>query len=156
MSRKIESKMREALVTSVMKTLSDMAFIDAVEITNQTNGIIFSHIIHIFFFDPEEGEIALVLPTEAKKLIVENIYGQGWESLQAIEIDDCLLEILNVLAGNFLNELCGREAKHDISLPELLFDVHQIKESGEFSCHYFDAEGVVFKVLIRLKGSKRR
>jgi len=145
---KSEPKLRNAIASSVVKTLSDMAFIDAVEMPDPGEQIVFSHIIHIDIFEPEEGEVALFLPSECKKLIVENIYGEDWSTLHATEIDDCLLEILNVLTGNFLNEYCGKEARHNISLPELLFDDAKISESNGFADFYFDAEGIPFRVSI--------
>ncbi len=143
-----ESRLRSAMTSSVVKTLSDMAFVDAVETPDPGEQIVFSHIFHIDIFEPEEGEIALFLPSECKKLIVENIYGKDWSTLHATEIDDCLLEILNVLTGNFLNEYCGKEAKHNISLPELLFDDAKISGSNGFADFYFDAEGIPFRVSI--------
>ena len=141
----------ESVAPAVERTFSDMAFIDVTELTEHSAKIDSSHIIHIYFHEPMEGEIALVLPSECKRMIVENIYGCDWRDLHATEIDDCLLEILNVLAGNFLDEYWGRDVKHDISLPELRFDENEIDAGSGFTDFYFDAEGVPFKVSIRFK-----
>ncbi len=92
--------------------------------------------------------MVLFLPSECKRLIVKNIYGSDWNELHDPEIDDCLLEILNVLAGNFLNEYCGNDAKHDMSLPGLLFDEKEMSLSEAPSENYFDAEGTIFKIAI--------
>jgi len=145
---KSEFQLRRAVGSSVVKTLSDMAFIDAVEMPDHGEQIVFSHVIHIDIYEPEKGEIALFLPSECKKLIIENIYGEDWSTLHATEIDDCLLEILNVLTGNFLNEYCGKDARHNISLPELLFDDAKISGNNGFVDFYFDAEGIPFRVSI--------
>ncbi len=151
MSSKVNPKMERSIASAVEKTFSDMAFVDAVAVSDFSEELEFSHIIHISLFEPEEGEIALFLPSECKKLIVENIYGKDWGTLHATEIDDCLLEILNVLAGNFLNEYCGKEVKHNISLPELLFDDDKISGSNGFADFYFNAEDIPFKVSIYFK-----
>ena len=90
------------------------------------------------------------MPSECKKLIVENIYGADWSTLHATEIDDCLLEVLNVMAGNFLIERFGRQVRYDISLPDLLFDDTKISKSNGFDFLPFDAEGIPFKVAMKL------
>lgn len=154
MGSKYAANIEESITSSVEKTFSDMSFIDAVEIPDFSEKLDFSQIIYISFFEPEAGRIALFLPFECKKMIVENIYGRDWDSLNANEIDDCLLEILNVLAGNFLNEYCGKEVKHNISLPELLFDDTQIKDNKRFIDFYFDAEGNPFKLSICFEREK--
>jgi hypothetical protein len=148
MKSKTGSDVAQVMIASVVKTFSDMAFIDVVEAADFLEKLHFSHIIHISLFEPQKGEITLFLPSECKKLIVENIYGEKWDTLHATEIDDCLLEILNVLAGNFLNGYCDKDVKHNISLPELLFDEASINSRADFTDFYFDAEGIPFKVSI--------
>ena len=150
MGKKNISKIKRILITSVVKTFSDMVFIDAGELGEVPEELIFSHIVHINLFAPEKGDIALFLPSECKKMIVENIYDSDWSTMQATEIDDCLLEMLNVLAGNFLTEYFGVEVKHDISLPELLFDEAEMDKKNGFTELFFDAEGIPFKVSIKL------
>ena len=151
MKKKLKAKMEEAMVKAAAKTFSDMAFIDANKLESLSEDIQFSHIVQISLFKPIEGKIALYLPSECKKMIVENIYGIDWKDLKATDIDDCLLEILNVLAGNFLKRYCGDDVKLNISLPELLFDKEELNGSSSFMDIYFDAEGIPFKVSIYLK-----
>ncbi len=150
MRKESDFKIKKALVLSVEKTFSDMAFIDAGRVEENLEELDFSHIIHIDLFAPMQVEIALFLPSECKKLIVENIYGTDWSTLHATEIDDCLLEMLNVLAGNFLIECFGRQVKYDISLPELLFDDSKISKRNGFDFFPFDAEGIPFKAAIKI------
>jgi hypothetical protein len=111
----------------------------------------FGHLLHIAFEQPEKGEIVLFLSVPCKKLIVENIYGRQWDSLEATEIDDCLLELLNVLAGNYLNERQGRDGKHRISLPEMLFDDKELGGDADMKSMWFDAEGIPFRIALRLE-----
>jgi CheY-specific phosphatase CheX len=151
MKKKIRLKIEKALEEAVAQTFSDMAFIDVVEAVDCMKEINFSHILDISFFKPKEGKIVLFMPSECKKMIVENIYGSDWSKLYDTEIDDCILEILNVLAGNFLNEYYGKEVRHDISLPELLFDETEIKNNKYLIEKFFDAEGTPFKVSIYFK-----
>ena len=148
MTMKTHSDLKESINASVIKTFSDMAFIDVSSLSGLSEKMVYSQILHMTFFEPVEGQIVLFLPSECKRLIVENIYGSDWNELHDPEIDDCLLEILNVLAGNFLTEYCGNDAKHDMSLPCLLFDEKEISLSEAPSEYYFDADGAIFKIAI--------
>ena len=66
--------------------------------------------------------------------------------MHATEIDDCLLEILNVIAGNFMTDLLGRDVKYNISLPAVNYDEEDIENIGSSQEIYFDAEGFVFRI----------
>lgn len=145
-----EEQKREAFKASVAKTFSEMAFLDAEPIGELESELEYSHIVHITFSEPNAGEIALFLPLPVKQDIVENIYGEDWESMKATEIDDCLLEMLNVLAGDFLSDLYGAGAHRDLSLPDLLFDESELSKADEFETYCFDAEGNQFKAELRL------
>ena len=72
--------------------------------------------------------------------------------MKPIHIDDCLLEMLNVLAGSFLNSYYGEEVKYSLTFPEILFDDKEIDEGAKSHIFYFDAEGIVFKVSISIDG----
>ena len=95
-------------------------------------------------------EIALFLPSECKKLIVENIYGTDWSALHVTEIDGCLLEALNVVTGNFQIECVGRQVNYKISLPEFLFDDTKTREHNGFGFVLYDAESIPFKAVIKI------
>ena len=151
MSEKTIARLQDSVVAAVERTFSDMAFLDVVEVPEISARLKFGHILHISFTEPEEGEIALFLPSECKRKIVENIYGRDWGDLHATEIDDCLLEMLNVLAGNFLSDCYGDAKKHNVSLPELRFDDSGIFKGDKFAQFYFDAEEMPFKVSICFK-----
>lgn len=148
MKKKEMEKAGKSLARAAAKTFSEMAFIDVTEALKVPETLEYSQIIHISLFEPVEGEISLFLPADCKQMIVENIYGSDWSGLQSAEIDDCLLELLNVLAGNFLIEYCGTGVKHDISLPELLFDESKLKDNYQY--FYFDAEGVNLKISMKI------
>ena len=145
MNCKNDEQVKEAIKRAVEMTFMNMAFLDVME-TETISEIHYSHIIHITFSQPVNGGMILYLPTECKKAIVENIHASNWESLSTDEIDDCLLEVLNVLAGNFLNHYCGKEIGHNMSFPEILFDESELPEKAHFAEFFFDAEGVGFKI----------
>ncbi len=138
----------DIFVNAVTDTFSEMAFVDVAPIAPPEIKPTYSHIIHIKFSTPVNGSIALCLPKDTKRMIVENIYGDEWESLNTEQIDDCLLETLNVLAGHYLSERFGSEVKRDLSLPELLFDDNELPDRERFATFWFDAEGDLFSTLI--------
>ncbi len=138
----------EQFQSAVTETFSEMAFIDVVPTDPPEETPSYSHIIHIRFNEPVDGSIALCLPGDTKRMLVENIYGDEWESLDTEKIDDCLLEILNVLAGHYLSERFGPEIKRDLSLPELLFDDEELPHGESYTACWFDAEDSIFSAFI--------
>lgn len=143
----------EALVRAVMVTFADMAFLDVVPNPDRKSlgkGEI-HQIIGLPLLDPVLGNLYLFLPKDCKRAIVENIHGRPWEELSIEEIDDCLLELLNVLGGNFLENYLGRDRKYNISFPEVIFDDQEIESRSLCLELYFDAEGIPFKILVTLE-----
>ena len=145
------NSIKEALKQAVEMTFINKAFVDDKE-AEEPAEVNFSHIIHISFSSPVEGGMILFLPTACKKMITENIHGSNWESLSTDEIDDCLLELLNVLAGNFLNIHYGKEVGHNMTFPQLLFDESEVPKHGDYRDYFFDAEGVPFKIGLWITG----
>ena len=138
-------KVHDALLKSIQMTMMDMAFVDVIEAGDESE-VHHSNVLYINFSQPVNGGLILRFSKECKMMIVENIHGSNWESLSSDEIDDCLLEVLNVLAGNFLNFYCGKESGHNMTFPQMLFDEEEIPKVSEYIPYYYDAEGVVFRV----------
>ena len=147
MTDTLQDRTPELFARSIINSFSDMAFLDVV--AAEPVALNTGQVFHILFTGPESGDIVLHLPNACKKQIVENIYGENWGALDPSQIDDCLLEILNVLAGCFLKERFGEDVAYDISLPELLFD-ESILATDDYDDYFFDAEGNAFKASIRL------
>ena len=145
------SEVRAAFIEATRRTFSEMAFLDVEPISMPGKQPELSQVIQLAFLEPDQGFAALFLPLECKRRLVENIYGEDWENLQPDQIDDCLLELLNVLVGNYLLEAYGHEAARDIALPRLLFDASEIAETDSQETFYFDAEGTVFKAVLESK-----
>ena len=144
-------RVADALLFSTQRTFCDMAFIDVVEPTETVTGLDIRQVLHIAFSHPIRGQMILGLPLACKQSVVENIFGRDWNELSAAQIDDCLLEVLNVLAGHFLHDYCGEEGEHVLSLPALFFDVGELRRNLSFCDHYYDAEGCLFQVSLRLE-----
>ncbi len=139
-------KLIDSMIEAVKSTFADMVFMDVSE-TAEVELTHYSQIIHITVMEPEYLDIVLWLPFEIKKEITETVYGKEWGDISDSEIDDCLLEVLNVLTGNFLVEYVGSDIKYSISIPEVLFDESEI-EMKNVRDVFFDAEGKPMRVSI--------
>lgn len=144
----------KSIEESMQQTFEAMAFIDVEFDTAAQGDFAAGQLMHISFTEPIEGEMVLMLSKECKMKIIENIYGQDWTEVDATAVDDCLLEMLNVIAGNFLNFYCGYRTKHNLSLPNLIFDLEEVHDQKEAQFFYFDAEGAPLKVSLRVSEKK--
>lgn len=147
-----KNSMKEAVINGVKKAFEEMAFIDIDYVEDKKIVVNYKHILFVNILDPIFGKIALYLPYECKKMIIENIYSKEMKSLHADEKDDCQLELLNVLVGNILSFLYKKKKKYKLDLPKILFDEDEINwDKKNVNKYYFNAEGFNFKLLIDLK-----
>lgn len=140
---------KQAVLQAAQSTLGEMAFIDVIEAeAPQEFGA--GQLMFIEFYKPVRGRLLLAMPAAIKQAIVENIHATEWGELSVSEIDDCLLELLNVLGGNFLRELEGGDTKVQLSFPTVLFGLEEISDLDSFWHFDFDAEGAPFTVSLAL------
>lgn len=147
-----EEQIKKATQDAVIKTFAEMAFIDAVPLEKSEGDVNYGPILSISFSYPVHGGFILYLPNECKQQIVEDVFARPWDELSLSEIDDCLLELLNVLAGNFLHILCGEDIKYNMNFPEVLFDESDISPGEDYKTYYFDAEDILFKTSVSVTG----
>ncbi|MBB6481480.1 chemotaxis protein CheX [Spirochaeta isovalerica] len=146
-----QQKIIRAFNDAVIETFAEMAFIDVVPEPHREGKISYTGIMGLEFSRPGRGHILFYMTKDCKKELVENIYGEEWIRLSDMEIDDCLLEILNVLAGDFLKNLFGEKDKVVMSFPRLYFDEENIPGNpGQFRFVY-NAEGALFFARLSLE-----
>ena len=141
---------KKAMIKTIESVFSDMIFIDTLHIDNKPEFFNYTQILYIDILSPQKGYIIAYLPLELRKTIVETIHSTDWSEMHASEIDDCLLEILNVIAGNFMTELLGRDVKYNISFPAVNYDEEDIENLDKSQTIFFNAEGPVFRINILL------
>ena len=142
----IKEKIKDAMVKTIESVFSDMIFIDTLHMEESPEGFEYTQILFIDILSPQNGYIIAYLPLDLRKTIVETIHSTDWDDMHASEIDDCLLEILNVVAGNFMAELLGRDQKYNISFPAVNYDEEDIENLEQSQEIYFNAEGPVFRI----------
>ena len=85
--------------------------------------------------------------------MVEEFEAMGAPFTKRGTVSNEQLEILNVLAGEFLREYWGDNRKQSISLPKLLFDEQTVVVAEGSTEIYFDAEDQPFKAVVAFRGS---
>jgi len=131
-----------SLSFSIKNTFHDMAG-KKVDLKENIQGEI--HYTNVFMmesFQPQELCLQFFFPLEAKRLLVESVLQQDWSELSHEYIDDCLLEMVNIIGGNFFCRYFSPR-RYEISLPQLTFDNRGISP-GEM--YYFETEGILFAV----------
>jgi CheY-specific phosphatase CheX len=146
----INELIKKAMIKTIESVFSDMVFIDTIHLDENPAILDYTQILYIDLVSPQTGYIIAYLPFELRKTIVETILSTDWDEMHASEIDDCLLEILNVIAGNFLTEYLGRDVKYNISFPAVNYDEEDIDNLEKSQEIYFDAEGSIFRIKILL------
>ncbi len=143
-------KIREALTGAVIGAFADMAFLDAAE-TGPVD-VAFGPVLSmgLSLTEPVFGELLMYLSLDCKKKILENMFDRDIEDLSARDIDDCLLEMLNVIGGNLMGCLSDT-GKFKLGFPEVLFTDEVSETPAERVDVCFDAEGTPFKVSVTLR-----
>ena len=141
-----DEKIVEDLKKAVINSFCEMAFLD-VQAT-EPQEIQYKQIACIDITMPIRGIIVVKFKKKKKKLIVEYIHGDDWGNLKPDQIDDCLLELLNVLGGNFLFNLFGEEEHYKVSFPEMVFDETELESLEDFQEVFFDGEGHIFSISV--------
>jgi CheY-specific phosphatase CheX len=142
-------KLEDAVMTATKKTFEEMVFVDVREKEPDVS-IQHSRILYISYGEPESGEIVLFLTHGCVQMIAENIYGKEWETMNTNDIYDCLLELLNVLAGNFMRMFYEQLNHQSTSFPKVVMNISEVKNIEKYHTFCFDAEGEPFKVCLHL------
>ena len=145
-----KEKILNALFNAVKETFEIMAFLDIEKIKKKKLNQ-FTNLVAIDIIEPEPGCVILFLPLELKTKIVGNIFNVDIKDLEIKKVDDCLLEILNVIAGNFLKNTYKKTVKYRLDIPKMLFDKKEMEYNNKFLEIYCNAEDLPFKIGIKLK-----
>jgi CheY-specific phosphatase CheX len=144
-----KTRIYEAIHEATANTFAEMTFLDVLE-DEEKQDFEAGQLLYIEFDKPMYGRLLLTMPLELKRMIVENIHAKDWEELSVSEIDDCLLEVLNVLAGNFLRALHREDIKVHLSFPHVMFSYDEISDLDSFELYRFNAEGIPFTISLAL------
>lgn len=144
----------QALDQAIIDSFADMAFMDASPVADDIGtleSIPTGQLVHISFGRPLSGFLTLHLGAIAKQRLVENIYGQGWDELAGSQVDDCLMELANIVAGNFLLAFGMGEDRHSVSLPQVLYDEDEIPEWATPLTRFYRVDDSLIQVFLAYK-----
>ena len=139
-----------ALQQSVASSFAGMAFLDVVKGRSEDAGPV-AQILRIEFSRPVRGILVLFLPLQLKQQIIENALGSDWDSVASDTIDDCLLEMVNIITGNYLRARYGEDSKIELHFPSVLFGEDELEDDINYVYYYFDAEGITFKAALYIE-----
>jgi hypothetical protein len=139
-----DPKLVDSIVSMVIDTFSDMAFIDVNIITDKKIENDYENVFAIDVIKPFRATIYILLSDLLKKNITNNIYGEDSDKLRENELDDCLLEILNILSGKLLALYLDKSINYKIDFPRIIVDFKK-KNYENINYIVFDAEGIIFE-----------
>ena len=115
------SKCEQAIVLAVKDTLENMVFMEAFPVTDgsQLPDEPPCLVAHLLIHDPLQGELHLIMPRLLAEKISQTIYGLPEEELTEQIINDTFAEVINVIAGRFMNEFLPKQQLYRLGLPEL-------------------------------------
>lgn len=140
-----------ALAEAVTCAFGDMTFLDAEPLPSgraadlpdslpeETRAI-------IDLLRPASARLELRIPSELRARMLEILYSGGEEG-GGEERDDSILELLNVIAGQFVTRYFGRGGDVKLELPRYLY-FHEDFEGDAVLDLAFDAEGSPFRVIL--------
>jgi len=116
----MQERMSSAMRKAVFETIENMAFLEvreshAVPVPGRGDVLRASLLMH----DPVQGEFRLLMPRDLLLGIAEVLFAISRDELTEQLANDALLEILNTVAGQFLNELIPGEI-YRLGLPEIV------------------------------------
>ncbi len=144
MHRLKESSIGKALVLSVKSVLEDMAFLTAESV--QGNRITAEPAFFIHLQNPVKGALILSVSEEDKIKIAENVYGKAGSEINVKESNECLLEFVNVVTGQFVNRLDVENTQYALGIPKLISregDLYSYSYGYDF---FFEAEGIMLQI----------
>jgi len=119
----ISPRMKADLADRAIEILEKMAFFLADHASDDQEELVSDALLEaasvtIDFQGPFSGTLQLCAPMETCGILAANILGLNEDEVVSPErAGDALKEVANVLAGNLLSELCGREKEIGLSVP---------------------------------------
>lgn len=127
---KQKNKVKQAIIDATIKTFEEMTFMDALHVTDVVKIDDSAIKVSIDLLAPLAAKMIIILTTELQQQIVENIYCDEIDTLGDKLKSDCIEELLNVLAGNFLRKFHGPGKTYKMELPEIVFDPLENNDSN--------------------------
>jgi hypothetical protein len=147
-------RVKPILEQTLASVLAEMAFLDCVPATLVSPQQVadLSHCVAIDVLKPGSFRIEIRVGDVFRKKIISMLFDPEADAEPGLGSDaseeDLLLEILNVLAGNFISQYFGADASAKLELPRYLYFTDPAE--GEIVAEtIMDSEGELIKVALR-------
>jgi hypothetical protein len=146
-----EAKTELTAITTraVSETIENMTFVESVPSDRETpyDEHLVRFRVGILINAPFPGEIRLVLPVELASVFTANMHNLDENVVTDALMKDVLGELVNVIAGRVMAEVCPGNLVYHLGLPEVGPDVFLDTEASSLAME-FDAEGAPFWVIL--------
>ncbi len=107
------------VTTAVVESLENMAFMEVVAATGEKGLPAARETISIKqqVLAPVQGEFCLRMPRSLVGMIAEAIFTMAIEQIPEQHLDDVATELLNTIAGKFLNDFLPPDRTYKLGLP---------------------------------------
>jgi CheY-specific phosphatase CheX len=111
----------QAMHHSVVDTLENMVFMEVTPEEGLASPPISADrmTVSLLIHDPVQGELRLSMPRSLTRKMTEAMYCLSAEELTEQMLNDNLAEIINIIAGRFMNEILDDGQTFRLGLPEL-------------------------------------
>ncbi|OHB25685.1 MAG: hypothetical protein A2X84_03385 [Desulfuromonadaceae bacterium GWC2_58_13] len=111
----------QAMRHSVVDTLEKMVFMEITPVEVRATPLAAADwkTVSLLIHDPVQGEVRLSMPRSLISKITETMYNLSAEEITEQMLDDNLAEIINIIAGRFMNEILDDGQAFRLGLPEL-------------------------------------
>ncbi len=152
---KIEEKnIKVVLNNSVSTVIEQMAFLDVEPSKRAVTDSDPKYFIHMQ--SPVDGVLLFSMPDNSKKNLAGNIYGKDFTEIKMNEVNECLLELVNIITGQFLNKLDIENAQYILGIPRIIFTEEKLYKYSHNYDYFFNAEGIPFQIKLMLNKLSRK
>jgi hypothetical protein len=115
----MSSRVDRIVTSAVVETLENMAFMEvlAVDEKNRLPGIDESISVRQQILAPVQGDFHLLMPRALAAMIAATIFTVAMTEVSEQHLEDVATELLNTIAGKFLNDFLPTDATYKLGLP---------------------------------------
>jgi chemotaxis protein CheY-P-specific phosphatase CheC len=123
----------EILSRVVAETLEQLAFLFSFPADGEAETAIDSGVAaRVLFAGPFSGALVIIVSSQVLSELTANMLGvDGEDETTSEQKDDALKETINVICGNLLPAIAGKQAVFDIDAPEIITEDEEIKGAVE-------------------------
>ena len=107
------------VTTAVVESLENMVFMEVLAATEEIRQSVAEEILSVKqqVLAPVQGEFSLLMPRSLVGMIADTIFTMAMEEISEQQLEDVATELLNTIAGKFLNDFLPTDETYKLGLP---------------------------------------